>query len=186
MTAQIKKVTEASLQTLSTSAITEMYNEIAGRIGMNTVKRFADKSTAIKRALLAAQAEAEAAKAAEKQAKAEAKAAAKANGTTVTKEPKAPREQTIRNRGPRGFRVDSPAWMKSVNECKGIATLVANFPKLKDTASVYGVAMEDIDRMSQAELIVAVSAAVAATPTQEVVELPKVVHEGFKETETAE
>ena len=178
MTAQIKKVTEASLQTLSTSVITEMYNEIAARIGMNTVKRFADKSTAIKRALLAARAEAEAAKAAEKQAK----AAAKANGTTVTKEPKAPREQTIRNRGPRGFRVDSPAWMKSVNECKGIATLVANFPKLKDTASVYGVAMEDIDRMSQAELIVAVSAAVAATPAQEVVELPKVVHEGFKET----
>jgi hypothetical protein len=178
----IKKITETSLQALSTSAITEMYNEIAGRIGMNVVKRFSDKSTAIKRALAAATAEAEAVKAEAKRVKAEAKA----NGVAVVKEPKAPRVQTIRNKGPRGFRVDSPVWMKSVLECKGIAALPANFPKLKDTATVYGVDAEKIESMTQAELIVATSAAVQAAPTPVTEELPKVVHEGFKETPAAE
>ena len=159
----MKKVTEASLSTLSTSAITQMYNEIAAKIGMNTVKRFADKSTAIKRALAAATAAEEAAKAEAKRLKAEAKAA----GTSEPKAPREPKPQTIRNKGPRGFRVDSPAWVKSIMECKGIALLPANLPKLLDTAEVHGV---DHTGKTSAEIAKMISEVMANAPAAPVAE----------------
>lgn len=46
---------------------------------------------------------------------------------------------TPRNKGPRGFRVDSPAWLKSIMERKGIALSPSNLPKLLDTAEVKGL-----------------------------------------------
>lgn len=157
MTATTQKITEASLSTLTTAAITTIYNEIAPTVGMNPVKRFADKPTAIKRAVIAAQTHAEISKPAKPAKPAKAK-------TAEPKAPKEPKVQTVRNKGPRGFRVDSPAWLKSISEGKGIAASPANFPKLKDTADVHGVSAEGLD---QPELLKAISEAMAnAAPTE--------------------
>jgi hypothetical protein len=89
--------------------------------------------------------------------------AAKPGRAKAAKTPKAPREPkdpVIRNKGPRGFRVDSPAWLASIMACKGIALSAANMPKLLDTAAVHNV--EITDDLTQAEIVEKISKALVA------------------------
>lgn len=89
--------------------------------------------------------------------------AAKPGRAKAVKTPKAPREAkdpVIRNKGPRGFRVDSPAWLASIMACKGIALSAANMPKVLDTAAVNNV--EVSDDLTQAEIVEKISKALVA------------------------
>lgn len=79
---------------------------------------------------------------------------AKADSTST------PKEAAIRNKGPRGFRVDSPAWMASIQSGKGIALSPANLPKLLDTAAVHNV--EISEDLTQAEIVEKISKALVA------------------------
>ena len=64
----------------------------------------------------------------------------------------------VRAKGPRGFKVDSPAWLRSIADRKGIALSPSNLPKLLDTASVKGVSVSA--DMPQAEIVALVAAAI--------------------------
>ena len=90
-----------------------------------------------------------------------AKKQAKASGATL-KIAKVKVERAIvpRNKGPRGFRVDSPAWLKSITDGKGIALVPANLPKLMDTAEVKGAAVSA--DMTQAEIVQAIAKVMTA------------------------
>lgn len=57
----------------------------------------------------------------------------------------------VRAKGPRGFKVNSPAWLKSIFAVAGIATKPANLPKLLDTADVHGVKVTK--DLSQEEIV---------------------------------
>lgn len=75
---------------------------------------------------------------------------------------KADKPTTIRNKGPRGFRVDSPAWLKSIADAKGIALSPANMPKLLDTAAVHNV--ELTPDLAQIEMVKMIAKAISAQP----------------------
>jgi hypothetical protein len=64
----------------------------------------------------------------------------------------------VHNRGPRGFKVTSPAWIASIKSVKGICLAPANLPKLQDTAAVYGISQT----LDQAEMVSQIAAALGA------------------------
>jgi len=61
----------------------------------------------------------------------------------------------IRTHGPRGFKVNSHAWMKSILARKGIALVPANFPKLLDTAAAHNV--EVTEDMNASEIVASIA-----------------------------
>ena len=63
----------------------------------------------------------------------------------------------IRAKGPRGFKIDSPAWLRSIAAGKGIALSPSNLPKLLDTADAKGITVSA--DMTPADIAAAIAAA---------------------------
>lgn len=114
---------KATQTTKTLATLTSDYNALAIAAGKNPRKSFESKAKAI-----------------------EAIAALTPKGARKTM-----KVAQVRAKGPRGFKVNSPAWLKSIFAVAGIATKPANLPKLLDTADVHGVKVTK--DLSQEEIV---------------------------------